>query len=152
MFAPGVTLAATVKDVGGKGLFAKSGPAVASMSGTLNSSDEQLALELRYTHRLVWPQARDVSANSFMNLNAPAGTRRIDAAAIVVAEQATIDVPAGTAVGDDASLAKRLSGKGIELGKVLTKPTVTPRAGGGFDITFRILRNVALQQFGAAPA
>jgi hypothetical protein len=29
---------------------------------------------------------------------------------------------------------------------------VTPRAGGGFDITFRILRNVALQQFGAAPA
>ena len=33
VFAPGVTLAATVKDVGGKGLFAKSGPAVASMSG-----------------------------------------------------------------------------------------------------------------------
>ncbi len=146
-FSSPVVLDVSVQDIGGKTLFTHRGPATASMSATLNTSDEKLFLNLFYEYELEWPQPMRFATNSFVNLHTPAGTRQLRAVAWVMTVEKTIDVPADAALpADDAATATLLAGEGIDVRKVLTKPVITPRPGGGADITFRLLQSVTLEQ------
>jgi hypothetical protein len=90
VFAPGVELDISVRDMGGKTLLQHRGPPTASVTGTLNTSDQRLFLNVWYGYDLQWPQPTRIVTNVFVNLDAPPGTRRIEANIAVMTREDAI--------------------------------------------------------------
>ena len=146
VFAPGVELDISVRDLGGKTLLQHRGPPAVSVTGTLNTSDQRLFLNVRYGYDLQWPQPTRIVPNVFVNLDAPPGTRRIEANITVMTREETITGPATLTIGDDAALTQLLKENGIDLRRVLHEPLVTASTDGGFNIAFKYLQSVGLEQ------
>jgi hypothetical protein len=140
-----VKLEASVQEIDGRRVWEHKGAPAQSFSGTVRSSDKRLWLELFYEYRLVWPQPMKVVTNENLQFTVPEAATRVDFVAWVFVDNRTITLSDSTPPADDQALAAAVAAQGIKLNKVLSKPTVTPRAGGGFDVELRLLR-VVLEQ------
>jgi hypothetical protein len=145
-----VQIEATIQSLDGRKVWSQAGPAARTFSAPIRTSEEQLFLNLVYTYQLSWPQPTTVNAKSFVHLSVPAAATRIDAVAWVLVDERTVTLSDATAPANDAALAEALKTQGIDLLKVLSKPTVSPHPGGGFDVAVRLLR-VTMEQLSSPP-
>jgi hypothetical protein len=142
-----VIIDASIQDRGGKQLWSQRGPAQPAISTTVQTTDTRLFLNMFYQYDLNWPQPTTVLTNRFVNLDVPAGATRVDAVAWVFVDTRTFALDASPTDDDMANL---LRGNTINLTSVLAKPTVTPAAGGTFDVSAKVLR-VVMEQLSAPP-
>jgi hypothetical protein len=145
-----VQIEATMQSLDGRTVWSQAGPAARSFSAPIRTSEEQLVLNLFYTYQLSWPQPTTVKTKSFVHLAVPSGATRIDAVAWVLVDERTVTLSGATAPANDAALAEALEAQGIDLRKVLSKPTVSAHPGGGFDVAVRLLR-VTMEQLSSPP-
>lgn len=144
-----VKIDASIQDRGGKKIWQRTGTAAPTFSGSLKTTDTQLFLNMFYQYDLSWPQPTTIVTNNFVNLTVPAGAMRIDVVAWVFVDTKTVTSP--VAINVDADVALFLSGNGVDVRKVLAKPTQTARSDGGFDVTAKVLR-VTMEQLSSPAA
>lgn len=119
------------------------------LSARFSITHPYLFLELWYEYVLSWPQATRVVTNAHTTLNVPAGATSAEASVYVFLDDKVFIVDAAPTSDDD--LKALLLDKGVDLERVVARPTVASRADGRFDVTARTL-SVTLDPLFATPA
>jgi hypothetical protein len=148
-----VKLELLVTEPGGKHLLERRSGPQPTLSGTVTTTETRLNAQLTFTYEVLWPgPTPTVSINTrSLGLNVAPGEGRVDMASFVVLDTKTVTLPGPTAPASDSALASALRAQGVDLIRVPVKPTVSTRAGGGFDATFKLIQAVSFEQLSGPP-
>jgi len=148
-----VKLELLVTEPGGKHLLERRGDAAPTVSGTINTTETRLSAQFTFTYEVLWPgPTPTVSINTrSVGLTVAPDADRADLVSFVVLDSKAFTLT-GTPPANDAALAAVLRAQGVDLLRVPVRPTVTPRAGGGFDVAFKQIQSVSFQPLSAPPS
>jgi hypothetical protein len=152
LFTTPVQVDAVITESSGRQVWRRTGPAAARLSGTLTTSETRLTLTFNYTYAVEWPAASSVTEKGSLPMVVLSGAQRLSAVAWVFVDDKKVTVESGAPPADDAALEQVLTENSISVRKILGTPAVTPRATGGFDVSFEYFRSVVLEQLEVPPS